>query len=104
MYDFISVKHVSDLGTVVIEDIRYNDKVIVCDEHIPQLISELNRYTGVNDEGTNQWFVTYRYNSELVKCLFETKQDAINYLNYIDEIFRGEAFASIDEVQVKSKW
>lgn len=43
MYDFIGVQHSTDLGTVIIEDLSYDDKVIVCEEHIPQLIAELEK-------------------------------------------------------------
>lgn len=44
MYDFISLEHVDELETLVIEDLSCGEKVIVCDEHIPQLIAELENY------------------------------------------------------------
>lgn len=44
MYDFIGIQHSTSLGTVIIEDLSYDDKVILCEEHIPQLIAELEKY------------------------------------------------------------
>ena len=45
MYDFIGVYYSADLETVIIEDLSYGDKVILSEEHIPQLIAELEKYT-----------------------------------------------------------
>lgn len=44
-YDFISVTGVPELGTIIIEDINYNERVVICEEHIPELISTLLEYT-----------------------------------------------------------
>lgn len=41
MYDFIALEHVDELESLIIEDLSCGEKVILCDEHIPQLIAEL---------------------------------------------------------------
>ena len=100
MYDFVSVKHVADLGTIIIEDLSCNEKVIVCDEHVPQLIEELKNNIIDDNIDATQWLVTYYYNDDIVKCLFSREQDAINYREYIDSIFMGEVLTTLLRVRV----
>ena len=100
MNDFILVEHVSELGTVIIEDLSCNEKVIVCDEHIPQLIEELKRCNTDYTESKEQWLVTYKISNDLVKNLFSTMQDAINYKNHIHSTLDDKLEVSIFKVNV----
>lgn len=100
MYDFISVKHVAELGTLIIEDLSCDEKVVVCDEHIPQLIEELKTYNSEGNLDEEQWLVTYDYNNEVVRCLFSNEQDAINYNHYINTIFLDNVKTNILKVRV----
>ncbi|MBQ8997732.1 MAG: hypothetical protein IJ086_03435 [Clostridium sp.] len=100
MYDFILVEHVAELGTVIIEDLSCNEKVIVCDEHVPQLIEELKHCNNGDIPGSEQWLVTYEIGNDLVKNLFSKEQDAINYKNYIHSTLDENLDVSISKVNV----
>lgn len=100
MFDFVSVEHVADLGTVIIEDLSCNEKVIICEEHVSQLIHELQRCDSDVTMDAVQWLVTYDYNDEIVKCLFSNEQDAVNYREYIKDIFMGKVATTLLRVRV----
>lgn len=98
MYDFISVESVPELGTVVIEDQLVNEKVVICEEHIPELISVLQNITGVNK--MEQWLVQYDDGESITKCLFNNVSAAENYSKYIEDIFTHEIKPTVRKVIV----
>lgn len=99
MYDFIGVQHSTELGTVIIEDLSYDDKVILCEEHIPQLIAELEQYV---DGGNSmiEYLVTYYDGMEIIKCLFYNEKDAQSFATHVNQVFECKPKATITKVKV----